>query len=82
MALIKYTGFAHFRELAEHDFEKLGAAGARAISFARHEVVEVSHEVAQAIMENLADEFERVEEVAQKKLPGLFAKQVEVEPAE
>lgn len=59
---IKYTGFSHFRELLENDFKKLGVEGQEALSFARHEVVEVADETANAIMEVLGDEFEKVEE--------------------
>jgi hypothetical protein len=57
---IKYTGFSHFRELFQKDFEKLGVKGQEALIFARHEVVEVEDDTADALMEFLGDEFEKV----------------------
>lgn len=59
---IKYTGLSHFRELLEKDFKKLGVEGQEALVFARHEVVEVSNETADALLEVLGDEFEKVKE--------------------
>lgn len=61
-AKIKYVGFSHFRELLEKDFARLGVEGQEALSFARHEVVEVSDDVAKVLVETLGDEFEKVEE--------------------
>lgn len=62
MALIKYTGLAHFRELAAADFKKLEVEGQKALTWARGEVKEVSDEVADALHELLSDEFEKVKE--------------------
>lgn len=59
MPRLRYTGLSHFRELLEEDFEKLGAAGQKALVFARDEAVEVSHKVAKVLLEALGDEFEK-----------------------
>lgn len=67
--LLKYIGTAHFRELLEDDLEKLGAMGHNALMFAKDEVTEVAHEVYEAIMTNLADEFEAIENFTGLELP-------------
>lgn len=59
---IKYTGLAHFRELAAADFKKLGVEGQKALTFARHEVTEVEDDVADALLNLLGDEFTKVKE--------------------
>lgn len=60
MAKIKYTGLSHFRELLAEDFAKVGVEVKEALIFARHEVTEVSDEVADAITKLVGDEFEKV----------------------
>lgn len=60
MALIKYIGTAHYRQLLISDFEKAGVKVDQAITFAKDEVVEVSADVAKALDELVADEFEKV----------------------
>lgn len=62
MATIKYTGFSHFRELLAEDFKKLGVEGQKALTFARHEATEVKDDVAEALLQVLGDEFEKVKE--------------------
>lgn len=57
---IKYTGLAHFRELMAADFKKLGVEGQKALTFARHEATEVEDDVADVLLKELGDEFERV----------------------
>lgn len=59
---IKYTGLAHFRELAAADFKKLGVEGQKALAFARHEATEVEDDVAKVLLKELGDEFEKVKE--------------------
>lgn len=61
MVRVKYTGLSHYRQLLVADFEKAGLAVKSAITFARHEVVEVSEDVVSALEQLAADEFERVE---------------------
>lgn len=51
MARIKYVGTSDFRELAAEDLAKAGVEGFRKTSFARGEYVEVSEEVATALIE-------------------------------
>lgn len=61
MALLKYTGLSHYRELLKSDFAKVGVEVKQALTFARHEVVEVADDVADAIHQLVGDEFEKVE---------------------
>lgn len=68
MAFIKYTGLAHFRELLVEDFQKVGVEVDQMITFARHEVVKVSDEVAGAIHKLVGDEFEEVRGDVQAEL--------------
>lgn len=69
MALLKYTGFAHFRELRAEDFKRLGVEGQEAITFAREEVTEVTDKVAEIIYQVLGDEFEGVTKTDAKGIP-------------
>lgn len=73
MAFLKYVGSAHFRGLVEEDLEKLGALGHNALMFAKDEVVEVAGEVYEAIMTNLADEFQAIEEATGIELPFTYS---------
>ena len=68
MATVKYTGFSHFRELLQEDFEKLGVKGQESLTWARNEVKEVSTEVADALHKLLGDEFTKVESDAKSAL--------------
>ena len=61
MALIKYTGLSHFRELLAEDLAKVGVEIEEALVFARHEVTDVSDKIAEAIHKLVGDEFEEVE---------------------
>lgn len=60
MALIKYTGLAHFRELLPEDFKKVGVEVEEAITFARHEVTEVADDIADAVQKLVSNEFTKV----------------------
>lgn len=60
MAFLKYTGLSHFRELLAEDLAKAGVEVKQALVFARHEVTEVTDEVAKAITQLVGDEFEKV----------------------
>jgi uncharacterized protein with gpF-like domain len=62
MAVLKYIGGSHFRELLKEDFAKVGVEVEEGITFARHELVKVSDEVADAIHQLVDDEFEEVKE--------------------
>lgn len=62
MALIKYTGTSHFRQLLVEDFAKVGVEVKDAITFGRHEVTKVTKQVADAIQKLVGDEFEQVSE--------------------
>lgn len=62
MPLIKYVGLAHFRELLTADFKKAGVEGQKMLTFARHEAVKVTDEVADAIHKLVGDEFEEVQD--------------------
>jgi hypothetical protein len=68
MAQIKYIGTAHFRELLVEDFKKVGVEVDSMISFARHEVVKVTDEVADAIHKLVGDEFEGVKDDVDEEL--------------
>lgn len=60
MALIKYKGLSHYRELLADDFKKVGVEVKEALVFARHEVTEVADDVADAVLKLVGDEFEKV----------------------
>jgi hypothetical protein len=62
MALLKYVGTSHFRELLAEDFAKVGVEVKAAIVFGRNEATKVSDEVADAIHKLVGDEFEQVSE--------------------
>lgn len=62
MALIKYIGLSHFRELMAEDFAKLGVEGQKALTWARAEIKEVEDDVADALHKILGTEFTKVEE--------------------
>jgi hypothetical protein len=68
MALLKYIGSSHYRELFKSDFAKAGVEVEKAITFARHEIVEVADDVAEAIHNLVGDEFEKVEDDVDKEL--------------
>lgn len=61
MALIKYTGLSHYRQLLKSDLAKAGVEVEAALTFARHEIVEVADDVAEAIHNLVGEEFEKVE---------------------
>lgn len=60
MALLKYTGLAHLRELLPDDFAKVGVEVKQALIFARDEVTEVADDVAEALTKLVGDEFTKV----------------------
>lgn len=62
MALIKYTGLSHFRELMAEDFAKLGVETRKALTWARGEIKEVEDDVADVLHKLLSAEFTKVEE--------------------
>jgi hypothetical protein len=62
MARRKYTGLSHYRQLLKSDFAKVGVQVEQAITFARHEIVEVADEVAAAIHKLVGDEFEKIQD--------------------
>lgn len=68
MPLIKYIGTAHFRELLVDDFKKVGVEVESMLTFARHEAVKVSDEVADAIHKLVGDEFEEVKDDVDQEL--------------
>lgn len=68
MAVLKYIGGSHFRELLKEDFAKVGVEVENKIVFARHELVKVSNEVADAIHQLVGDEFEEVKEDVKDEL--------------
>lgn len=68
MAVLKYIGGSHFRELLKEDFAKVGVEVEDKIVFARHELVKVSNEVADAIHQLVDDEFEEVKEDVKDEL--------------
>lgn len=95
MALIKYTGLSHYRQLLASDLKKAGVEVDKAMTFARHEIVEVADDVAEAIHQLVGDEFEKVEGDVNKELvrnadenpqpanvvPGSYVPPATVEPA-
>lgn len=60
MPFVKYTGLAHLRELMPSDFKKVGVEVKEAMVFARHEVTQVTEDVAEAIHKLVGDEFAKV----------------------
>lgn len=62
MPMIQYLGPSHFRELGAADFKKLGAEGQKKLTFSRDEPLKVSSHVANVLVQNLPDEFAKVEE--------------------
>lgn len=68
MAFLKYIGGSHFRTLLKEDFAKVEVQVEEALTFARHEVVKVSTEVADAIHQLVGDEFEEVKEDVNEEL--------------
>lgn len=73
MALIKYTGLSHYRQLLKSDFAKVGVVVEQAITFARHEIVEVADDVADAIDKLVADEFEKIQDDVEAELVRVAA---------
>lgn len=62
-AFIKYIGTAHYRVLDNEDLKKFGVKGFRSTTWGRGEALEVTEQVAEALLDNLDDEFELAEEV-------------------
>lgn len=62
MPMIQYLGPSHFRELGAADFKKLGVEGQKKLTFSRDEPLKVSGHVADALTQNLPDEFAEVDE--------------------
>lgn len=52
MAQVQYTGRSDFRILGGHDLAKAGVEGFETTNFPRHELVEVTPEVALALQDN------------------------------
>lgn len=61
MAHLKYIGGSHFRQLFPADLSKVGVEIEQALTFARHEVVKVRDDLAEAIHKLVGDEFEKVD---------------------
>lgn len=62
MAYLKYTGTAHYRILDSADLKKFGVKGFRKTTWAMGEALEVDDSVAEALIDNLGDEFDLVDE--------------------
>lgn len=75
MPKVKYTGFSHFRELLAEDFAKVGVEVKEALVFARHEVTEVTDEIAEAIQKLVGDEFEKVRKDTKAEVRDLTAEE-------
>lgn len=73
MALIKYIGTAHIREIAAADFKKLGVEGQRLLRFFRHEAVQVDDDVADTLEKELGDEFTKVKDDTSAELKSTKA---------
>jgi hypothetical protein len=58
--LLKYIGSAHFRTFRPEDFSRLGVEGVQLIQWARHEVVELLDDAADALLKHHGDEFTKV----------------------
>lgn len=74
MALIKYTGLSHYRELLESDFQKVDVKVKGALVFARNEVTKVSDEVANALMKLVGVEFAKVKDDTDEAVRDLTTK--------
>jgi hypothetical protein len=62
MAFVKYLGPSHFRELGAADFKKFGVGTQKKVTFTRDEPTQIHDDAAYALLENLPDEFEVVDE--------------------
>lgn len=59
MAFLKYIGTSHFRVFRPEDFSRLGVEGVALVKWAKHEVVELMDDAADALMKHHGDEFEK-----------------------